>query len=1039
MKNRTSNHSPQRGFSLVEVLIAVAIFAVIFIAALLLYDSSTGTFKLGMEAADAQQNTRVAFDKLVSDIRMTGFDFDRDGIPTSAIGSTWQPSSAYAVDAVVQPTAQNGFAYRATTAGTSAAAQPVWPTSLGSTVTDGSVTWTTIPGSSQAQQPDEQIEYAGPAAITIRGNFNYEQASAPCTSGMTTPCDNGREPLLEASALGRFPVITTGNDEIVTYAVRSRDTTKNTQSVTFFADVNNGGSPARTAYPGGTAERLVTISNVDLTNANPPYTLYRFHLGPDGAPVASPVAENIRSLNFHYYLDVEGTQPLRDTAGNPCADGSCVFGTGQYDPANPGASTLPRAVRSRIRSVRVQLVGMNEQPDRRYRDQDPIASAQHYRKVRLDSLVVPRNMGKRGFVEQSTSPPGTPTIKSVCFGHCGIAKVEWEAPSSGGNVEQFAVLFDRDQIGGYTYVLQVGTSTVAYVPLPAGSWGQTWYFAVQALNSYGSSTPSQELAGTPKNATQPNAPGPITIEPASPVGLQLTFTAPVANAAGATTCVGTGTPESIIPSQEVIRYRIFRGTTSSFIADASTKIWDETMTADGPTSAPGTYPPVIKFTDKTAANCVQYYYRAFATDLCTDDLALNFAPTPGGISPAQPSSGGTPGMFTPSSPATPAAVAALNIDDQSYSTCNGTTCEVTLDWPKVVQDTNGEPIVVDRYIIEQTQRTQNETIGTTTEPVDGASSTLTAVFEHTVPPVIQFVSGTEEYYYDYSVRAVQCGIEGAPSPVATFPCTFLGTGAINTAPLVTPGSGIIEGVGTSTAPFLFYGTPTVTYSGLDAATTEVSFILFKGGVQVSQQTVTPSGGVASFPVLIDDDLVLYRLMVTFTQGTCRRSRNVYFRGSPAETCLVPHHVQSNLTGNENGSNQLYVALRNICSSPLVLQTTGGLKHRWAKSMFKTGGGGAKNNKITFPKTGGGTVDLNAGGGDFQGDQNHVLDIPTNAAPVPANSGSTYKVMWNFTGQGLLGDGLNPFGSGLNHVCFAFKVNGTGPTITTKIQNEGACP
>ena len=50
-------------------------------------------------------------------------------------------STAYAVDAVVEPTPRNGYRYRCTVAGTSAGSAPTWPTTLGTTVTDGGVTW----------------------------------------------------------------------------------------------------------------------------------------------------------------------------------------------------------------------------------------------------------------------------------------------------------------------------------------------------------------------------------------------------------------------------------------------------------------------------------------------------------------------------------------------------------------------------------------------------------------------------------------------------------------------------------------------------------------------------------------------------------------------------------------------------------------------------------------------------------------------------------------------------------------------------------
>src|ERR1051326_8636704 len=106
----------QRGFTLTEVLVATAIFTIVMLAALLMYDRNNRVFKSGVQASDLQQNTRIGFDKLVSDLRIEGFDYNRNGDPSGADQAT---------------------------------------------------------GVNYQRQPDEQIEYMGDSAIAFRSNFNY--------------------------------------------------------------------------------------------------------------------------------------------------------------------------------------------------------------------------------------------------------------------------------------------------------------------------------------------------------------------------------------------------------------------------------------------------------------------------------------------------------------------------------------------------------------------------------------------------------------------------------------------------------------------------------------------------------------------------------------------------------------------------------------------------------------------------------------------------------------------------------------------------
>lgn len=57
--------------------------------------------------------------------------------------ATWEADTVYALRAMAIPTTANGYYYACTTAGTShATTEPTWPTTIGATVTDGTVVWT---------------------------------------------------------------------------------------------------------------------------------------------------------------------------------------------------------------------------------------------------------------------------------------------------------------------------------------------------------------------------------------------------------------------------------------------------------------------------------------------------------------------------------------------------------------------------------------------------------------------------------------------------------------------------------------------------------------------------------------------------------------------------------------------------------------------------------------------------------------------------------------------------------------------------------
>src|SRR4029077_8222694 len=263
-------HRSQRGFTLAEILVTTAIFAIIMLAALAVYDRSNRVFKTSTESADMQQSTRIGFDKLIADVRMAGFDYSRGGVPTEA--------------------------------------------------------WT-------AAQPDEQIEYAGPTALAFRANFNYNTGSAT-GNGL----ENAYAPL-NINGQFIFPYVTTSNDEIIIYALRSADNTKNTGSIGFYVDdfkprralpativpAAAGGNPSTKEdklIVGAGQSTCTAVSpdtcGIDLTNGNPPYTLYRISVDDVlNGRKGTPVAENVRSLNFSYFTDTNGQNLLTNPDSTP--------------------------------------------------------------------------------------------------------------------------------------------------------------------------------------------------------------------------------------------------------------------------------------------------------------------------------------------------------------------------------------------------------------------------------------------------------------------------------------------------------------------------------------------------------------------------------------------------------------------------------------------------------------------------------------------------------------------------------------------------
>jgi Tfp pilus assembly protein PilV len=793
---RRTNQQSQRGMSLVEVIVATSIFIVILMAAMMIYDQSNKMFKTSVESADLQQNTRAGFDRLVADVRMAGFDADRDGVPVRAPAGPWSPGTTYSTGSVVSPTVANTFSYRAVTGGTSGALEPAWPTVAGTSLSgDGTVTWIAI--GPAYQQSDEQIEFAGRSAITLRGNLDYNIVS-------NANPHHGREIEYEPAG-GQFPIVTTANDEIVTYALRSVNGS-NPDTLTFYADI----SRPRAVYPGGQAETLVSIPNVDLCTSgcnNPPYTLMRFTLKDDGTvDDGTPVANNVRNLEFFYHEDGAGTTLVK-TLGEVVIPGAhgAIGGLGQYDPANVGGTPNwdDRAVRSKIASVRVQLVGMNEQPDRRYvNPTETLASAKNYRTYNLESLVTPRNLGLSGMAEPDTSIPGPPVVTSVCVGACRVTRVRWN-PSITGNVETYEVRWDTTPTGTFNNIGVVVPGDVVSAPVFGLTPGTLYYFKVMAINENGSRISDNYLSRAPINSTRPNTIVGLSVtegENAQENKITVSFITPSTNdpELANMSCQGLTQSATDIDPAEVIRYRIWRGTTQNFnpVTNPSSAeiILDNTVPITSqPNGPPGAQ--IIWVDDfenaraKPPANCKNYYYRVQVYDLCSLTAAEN-NPAAGstGESKIYPLADGTTTEAAvegyANSTVPPSKPVDVLIDySGTNSRCNKgqNTCDVKLEWDAVKTDTSNptQIITVDQYRISRERKKASDTAWTfdTILPVLVNASSDAAYVEdggavvtyHDQTALDHDPEDRRKWYYRYTVTALQCGAASEVSTPVQFP------------------------------------------------------------------------------------------------------------------------------------------------------------------------------------------------------------------------------------------------------------------------------
>jgi hypothetical protein len=552
--------------SLAELLVAMTVFVVAAAVALILYNALTRSYKLGDNAADVQQNTRIAFENLVTDVRMMGFNFNPDG----------------------------------------------------------------------ATRPDEQLEGAWDTAITLRGDFDFDD-----------PTKNTTPEVALAAGGSPYNIVSVGNDEIVTYVLAKPGATTGA-SLTFLADV--GGSERDGAV------ESVTIPNIALVQSSPPYTLYRVTVNPSSTSVTrQPVADNVYSLEFLYY-DSGGALVNPATPADPSDD------------IGGGDTSAAQALRAGVRRVEVRLTGMTPDPDPQYSDaDDPIAATRKHRKFTLMQDVVPRNAGYVGRPDMDRLPPSTPANVVACPGHCQSMLVKWDAAPVNDAVSQWTVLSGASA----TVLSNPKTFTTAPALVTGLTEGSSYYFKVRAEDAAGNVSPASALAApAPATVGDINTPSAVfnlavsgSTASASPAVEDLIRLAwsPVTTNVESVTC--DPQPNRL---RDLKGYRLYRSTAAGGVFNPANLYLDENTLG----AAKGAHD------DRNVVACRRYYYDITAVDKCGNE-SQPLAAEGNGVATTQ---------FVPQQPggliATPAGADT-----------------VALSWSRVTQNTNDPPdnILVDRY------------------------------------------------------------------------------------------------------------------------------------------------------------------------------------------------------------------------------------------------------------------------------------------------------------------------------------------------------
>jgi len=690
-------------------------------------------------------------------------------------------------------------------------------------------------------RPDEQIEGAWDTAITFRADFDADDPTASVTP--------------EAALAGTFNIVTTGNDEIVTYAL-GKPSLSGASAMSFVADVSE------TTRDGD--EETVSIPGVVLVQDDPPYNLYRITLrnvsamgGFDGTFDSlaeyniETIAENIKSLHLRYY-DFSGNL----ISPNTPADASDDLGGGDANRDN----------RTNIARVEVELEGVTRQPDLLWTDPtDATPATQNKRKFDLDASVTPRNLGRKGIQDIDLQPPSTPTGLSACVGHCGGVLLTWNPNPPAELVTQYRLSFGSTS-GNLN---QTRTTANAYVYVDGLDPAGTYYFAVAASDAGDNTSPnSTEISATNLNNT---VPGPVTGFAAAPStaqpGIILDWATLPANDG---TVTGASGPSGCDFNKPVNRdlggYALFRDSGS----EPTTNPGDEFL---GPATLTA---GAIQHLDTNVVACRDYTYDIRALDACSVTGADQATPL-------------TATYTTTTLPAAPANISATESGVNKNS----------VFWDTVNTNVNGDTIAVAGYKIYRASGVDGLT------PTDPNLYSL--VGTSTSESFMDNYGGSGgppagEIYF-YRVTAVDaCPNESALSPADGASCAFDGLITIS------PDNGqTVYGI----VPI------DVSISGSDTYTTAGIQVFNSSGGSVFGPVVSstyPFSFSWDTRSLLPDRYTIVAKVVNSTG--CAKAAFSQVRTVTSPACCLSQTGQSLASDNKANSNIVVRLLANLCENNL---------------------------------------------------------------------------------------------------------------------------